>query len=656
MPRPLVIGNGTLLVALDRDLCIRDLTFPRVGLLNHLSGNRVRIGLWMAGKFAWLADPAWQKRLAYEPDTLVTRAECRHEGLGVSLVVSDCVLHRMNILLRRFDLTNLHEEAREARLFLSSDYHIAETDIGDTAFYDPFRDAVIHYKRDTYLLMGGEAGGGGLFQYTTGVKGFQGAEGTWRDAEDGWLGMNPVEQGSVDSTLSLRVTLPGRSTEMLRAWVCVGRTLEQVAELQETLKTEGFEALRHNTAHYWKAWSYHPAREPKLGALPAPVATLFRRSILVIRTQIDSGGAILAANDSDIMETARAHYAYMWPRDGALVTAVLDELGYEDLPRRFFLFCRDLLPKERPVLLHKYSSDGSWGATWHPWQVDGKAEIPFQQDSTALVLWALWRHYLKHNDIGFVDGLYRDLVVPAADFMLAYRDPATGLPLPSYDLWEERRGIHAYTCGTVYAALTAAAHLAQVFDDPRASAYEQAAAQMKAGVEAQFWDEGVGRYVRRITPQSDGSFQKDFTIDAAVFGLWAFGMFGPRDPHIADTQQRTHARLAVQTRLGGQARYEADYYFRRSDDFAQVPGNPWIICTCWAAQYDLACATSRADLAGALQRLEWVATRAGESGILPEQVHPFTGEHLAVAPLTWSHAEFLATTLRYLELYSSLPD
>ena len=51
------------------------------------------------------------------------------------------------------------------------------------------------------------------------------------------------------------------------------------------------------------------------------------RSLLVLRTQIDNGGAIVAANDSDIMQFSRDTYSYVWPRDGALVADSLDLAG-----------------------------------------------------------------------------------------------------------------------------------------------------------------------------------------------------------------------------------------------------------------------------------------------------------------------------------------
>ena len=50
------------------------------------------------------------------------------------------------------------------------------------------------------------------------------------------------------------------------------------------------------------------------------------------------------------------------------------------------------------------------------------------------------RHGIPEHDYEFIASMYRQMVAPCGDFIASYRDPATGLPLPSYDLWEERRG------------------------------------------------------------------------------------------------------------------------------------------------------------------------------------------------------------------------
>ncbi|MFN2529650.1 MAG: glycoside hydrolase family 15 protein, partial [Candidatus Baltobacteraceae bacterium] len=67
-----------------------------------------------------------------------------------------------------------------------------------------------------------------------------------------------------------------------------------------------------------------------------------------------------------------------------------------------------------------------------------------------------------------------------------------------------------------------------------------------------------------------------------------------------------------------------------------------------------------ADLAPAASHIEWVTDHTLESGILAEQVHPYTGAPLSVSPLTWSHAALVTTIQTYVAkwtaLTSDLPD
>ncbi len=79
MPRDLVLGNGSLLVCLDRNLFVRDLYWPYVGLYNHLSGNAIRFGVWVDGRFSWI-DDHWDRSLGYRPYSLVT--DCHLSSLN----------------------------------------------------------------------------------------------------------------------------------------------------------------------------------------------------------------------------------------------------------------------------------------------------------------------------------------------------------------------------------------------------------------------------------------------------------------------------------------------------------------------------------------------------------------------------------------------
>src|SRR5437667_83745 len=87
--------------------------------------------------------------------------------------------------------------------------------MGDTAYYDPDLKSLVHYRGQRYLLVTffDENGVQRIDEYATGTSGFHGAEGTWRDAEDGHLQGNSIAQGSVDSTISHHVKVgDGEST------------------------------------------------------------------------------------------------------------------------------------------------------------------------------------------------------------------------------------------------------------------------------------------------------------------------------------------------------------------------------------------------------------------------------------------------------------
>ncbi len=643
MPRPLVLGNGSLLVAIDPEYCIRDLYFPRVGYPNHLNGFPINMGVWVEDQFAWCNGDGWKRTLAYVEGTLVGKVTLEHDAFQLRLEILDAVAPQEPIFVRRLRVHNLKNERREVRLFFTQDLRINESDIGDTAFFDPFLDSMVHYKGHAYFLFSGATSDGGIYEYAAGIKDFGGMEGTWRDAEDGNLSGNPIAQGSVDSTFSIQAHIGPKKVADARYWFICGHGLDEVSNHYHNLIKAGFNEEIDEATRYWRAWSNRPAEG--LDSLPEGIRRLFRQSLLIIRTQIDNGGAVIAANDTDIMKTNRATYSYMWPRDGAFVSYVLDRMGYQQLSRRFFRFCKTVLPKDRPILLHKYGPDGSVGASWHPWIVDGKPEVPFQEDESALTIHSLWEHYAKHQDLEFLGELYDSFVVPVTDFMMRYRDPGTGLPLPSYDLWEERRGVHAFTVGAVAAALRSAAKIADALGDERSAAYKTCSDEVVHAIEKYLFDDQRGVFYRRVEPSSAHQLVPDKTIDASLLGLINLKIFEADNPRVASTIEAVENALTVHSSVGGLARYEGDYYFRESDRY---PGNPWIICTLWLAQAKLFTAKKKADLKQPLQTLNWVVSHAASTGVLPEQLNPDTGEPLSVSPLTWSHAEFVNTVLDVL--------
>jgi GH15 family glucan-1,4-alpha-glucosidase len=304
-------------------------------------------------------------------------------------------------------------------------------------------------------------------------------------------------------------------------------------------------------------------------------------------------------------------------------------------------------------LRHKYNPDGSLASTWHGYIRDGKPVLPIQEDETALVIWALGEYFDLYQRIEDTAPFYRGLVTRPADFLADYVDQQTGLPLPSFDLWEERWGVHAFTVAAVIAGLRAAARLAADFGETERSArYLAGAERMLEGARAVLWNERAQRFARMATP-GPGGYTLDMTLDASLFGLVLLGALPADDPQAALTLQQVKERLWVQTDVGGLARYENDSYHQvELRDTTRVAGNPWFLCTMWLARYQLMQARTVEELRPGLDLLAWAADRALPSGTMAEQLHPYTGAPLSVSPLTWSHAEFVRTVREYVDRHS----
>ena len=641
--RDIPVGNGSLLVTFDDKYQIRDVYYPHVGQENHTEGFPFRFGVWADGEFSWVHENEWKRKLRYLPETLVTDVHLVNEDLGIEIICNDTVASHENIFLRKVCVSNLRDEDREVRVFLHHDFRIYENKVGDTAFYDPESLALIHYKKHRYFLINTQPH---FNDFATGRKAFRDQEGTWRDAEDGELRGNAKTEGSVDSTVQINLSLEAQGMKEFFYWIAAGKSHDEVFRLNASVLNVSPKYLLDYTENFWRVWVNK--NEGDFGDLSDEIVALYKRSLLVARTQIDNCGSILAANDSDVTLRATDHYSYIWTRDGAFVANAFDLAGYPYITRSFFLFCSHII-HEDGYFLQKYNADGTVASGWHAaWDVWAKKKlVPIQEDETALVLWALWEHYDKFRELEFSHRLYRPLVTKCADFLLKFRDKETGLPKPSWNLWEDRRGIHTFTCASVVAGLRAAANFARIFAEPsRAETYDRAADEISQGLRKHLYSKTHGRFLRSLEANNGESFTPDATIDASLFGVFYFDVFDVDDEYVENTMKAVEKHLWVKGKIGGIARFEHDGYMRISNDF---PGNAWFICTLWLADYRIAVAKEKDDLRGVIEILEWTAKNALESGVLAEQVHPVDGSPVSVSPLTWSHSTFVATVANYLK-------
>lgn len=640
MGRPIVLSNGELHVGINKYGLVHDFYFPYVGLENHSAGQnlRHRIGVWTEGTLSWLDDGTWEFEFHYPHGALIGHTVAKNMSKNILLEFDDVVDSSVSAFMRNIHVVNLSDSPRDVRLFMHQAFAIGDARSNtDTAQYLPDSDALLHYRGRRAFVVSGKSDDEFFDQHSIGLFGIEGHEGTFRDAEDGELSGSNVEHGRVDSVIRFKFVLPAHESMRAAYWIAAGTSTREALYVHKLISDDGVMKRIHKTAEWWQEW-LEPAE-----AAAAKIAPEFRKSfiesVMIIKSQIDKRGAVIASTDTTMLNYSRDAYAYSWPRDGAYVLWPLIRMGYVDEPRRFFDFCRRAL-HSTGYLMHKYRADGALGSSWHPYvHEDGSYAPPIQEDETALVLFVFAQFYHQHADVRLLSEFYESMILPMANFMAGYIDQRTGLPKPSYDLWEEKYLTTTYTTAVVYAALLAAAELAEMAGDAdNAVLWRSAAEDIRSHAHKHLFNSERGAFYKGVIVKDD-TIQYDDTIDtSSIFGAFMFGLFD------LSGEQVTSALAALERRFGndgillGVPRYENDNYYRASLD---TPGNWWFICSLWIAQYYGE--TGKPDQTERI--LRWVRNHMETTGVLAEQISPIDESPLSVAPLTWSHAEYVATLL-----------
>lgn len=641
MARPIFLGNGSMLVGLDTSGLVHDFYYPYVGLENHSNeqDNHHRIGLFVDGQMSWLDDDEWDIRLNYEPHVMIGALTAVNEKLQLAIETYDFVDIDFNAFCRNIHVINNSDQKRDIKLFMHQAFRIAGSNRGDTALFVPEGNYILDYKgRRSFLIFGETAADGKPFdQYSIGVHGIEGKSGTYADAEDGELSNHPVEHGSVDSTIRFSLNLDPRSSARVNYWVAAAGSHEDALNIHNNLVNQGFDERHDKTQAKWQEW-LEPARKFKPLITPEYINNV-EKSLLIVKSHMDRRGSVLASGDSEMLNYARDNYSYCWPRDGAYAIWPMIRLGYHDEPKAFFEFVRDVL-SENGSLKHKFQPDRAVGSTWHPLIHGGKPELAIQEDETASVIFMMHQYLLASDDEDFVRRFYSTLIQPAANFMENFIDENTSLPHASYDLWEEKFLTSTYTVATVYAGLTAAAKMAERFEYPDdAIRWQTVADEIKIAAEKLLYNKDKNFFYKGFVIKDDGSLAYDDTIDlSSLYGAFTYELFSLESREIMDSLKTLEDDLMIASPSGGVPRYEYDQYCRSPDP---KKGNPWFVTTLWIAQLYL-----QLDRRGdALNLINWTQDKMLKSGVLAEQIDPVTGEFRSVAPLIWSHAEFVNTIL-----------
>ena len=603
-------GNGRLLLTVNENGEWNELYYPYPGQFQHLREMRLGVFDVPEKRFAWLRGGNGYS-VVQEPNSAGNFPESRWSGHGISLTVQDLVHPNHDLVVRLIKVRA--DPARAIRIFSYQSLKIAESMYQDTAYVDPEARSLVHYKRGYYFEFFSEPD---FTRAACGEHTLKGLKGTYVDAEDGLLEGRAIAHGAADSALQWDLDAVPDEDRTLRLFLAVGRSNESIHQTRDYVRAGGGARFADEARAFWQAWVRR--RLPKFpDGLSDRAGKLYQSSMLVMRHATGPNGSIIASPDTASLVVGGDTYNYCWWRDGGYISKAMDEAGLYDQSQHFLEFA---LACQSPdgSFLHRHFPDGAIGSTWHP--------PPFLQvDQTATVVAAVWHHFKQGSDPDVLLQLW-PLVKGAANFLTAFRDPSTGLPAPSFDLWEERKGIHTYSTATVIHALERAARIAgELGKDP--TRWQKASEEMRAAAMERLWDASRGRFLRSLEPLDD-------RLDSSTLLALKLGLLDWEDPRTRATVEAIEGRL-WSPKLGGLARYEGDQYYG--------PENPWIVCTLWLAEAKL----HLGDRERCRELIEWAAEHATTTRLLPEQVDRTTGEPRSATPLTWSHSTFVDVVHKY---------
>ena len=101
MPKSLSLGNGNILVCMDKRAQVRDFYFPYVGLENQVGGHYThRVGVFADYQLNWFDHSNWNIEIHSATESMLGETTAKNVTLGVTVNLSDAVYNEKDIFLR----------------------------------------------------------------------------------------------------------------------------------------------------------------------------------------------------------------------------------------------------------------------------------------------------------------------------------------------------------------------------------------------------------------------------------------------------------------------------------------------------------------------------------------------------------------------------
>ena len=585
-----------------------------------------------------------QYKQYYDTDTNVLNTEVTNTYFNMTVVQTDFMLLKENVLVRRYAFLN------EGTIDLDTKFYIHSELLSDKNNHVSCKvidNGMMQYAHDFVVS---------TFAKGAKITGHQ-INGSYDTIKTGEIHDKDYIGMSKDSSIcyDLGIIKP-QEKKVLEVCILVDEN-KNVSEMEDEIDritkidlNKEYTSTKSYWRKYLKAHNGLNLKEPK-NSYEERIFEIYKRSILLfpLLTNPETGG-IIASPEIDEDFTRCGRYAYCWPRDAVFVTKAMDIVNMEKETDKFYkVFCKKTQSKNG-MWEQRFFTDGKLAPCWG-----------YQVDETASVVYGVYEHYKVTKSEKFLkDNLH--MCERAIDFLKKYVEDWLGIDgidkekrdvvkdeieedtkrrtgkehkyHVSYDLWEMHEGIHLYSLASIYAAFDAILGIYRAlgknvseFENNRLKEekiqknereIEKIQRGIKDYINTNLYDNQKKSYVRNTD---------DKLMDISILGsVYPFNVFRPKETKIKNTVESINLHLRTYT--GGYQRFEGDHYMN---------GNPWPIANLWMTLYYLETGEKRK----AKETFDFVVKTAGKHYFLGEQVDNSTLKPNWVIGLGWSHAMFL---------------
>ena len=580
----------------------------------------------------------------YDTDTNVLNTEITNTYFNLTVVQTDFVLLKENVLVKRYIFLN------EGAIDLDTKFYIHSELLSDKNNYVGCKvidNGMMQYAHD--FVVSTFAKGAKISKHQ--INGSYETIKTGEIHDKDYIGM------SKDSSIcyDLGVIKPNEK-KVLEICMLVdeNRNVSEMEDEIDRITKIDLNKEYAQTKAYWRKYVKNHnglnLKDPQ-NSYEERIFEIYKRSILLfpLLTNPDTGG-IIASPEIDEDFTKCGRYAYCWPRDAVFITKAMDIVKMEKETEKFYkVFCKKTQSKNG-MWEQRFYTDGSLAPCWG-----------YQIDETASVVYGVYEHYKVTKSEKFLkDNL--QMCEKAIDFLKKYLKDWTGIEgideekrdvvkdeieedtlkrtgklhkyHVSYDIWEMCEGIHLYSLASIYAAFDSILNIYRVlgknvsdFENNRLKEekiqrnereIEKIQVEIKKYINENMYDEQKKSYVRN---------PDDKKMDISILGaVTPFNVFSAKEKKVKNTVESINLHLRTYT--GGYQRFEGDHYMN---------SNPWPIANLWMTLYYL----ETGEKKKAKETFDFVVKTAGKHYFLGEQVDNSTLKPNWVIGLGWSHAMFL---------------